>query len=379
MSKISQVRRCYNCGAVLQCDDPSKEGYVKKETLENASQNFLFCDSCFEVERYRNNSNEPLITEDYLRYIEDAKARNALLVYVVNSFSFEASFSSKINSIINGMDIVVVGNKADLLPEHLDEDETREYIAHRFRASGVHVTTEDVILAEATNDEIAKAILSRIYESRNGRDVYCIGQKESGKTTLVTSFLRVYSNMSKGNISTHLYPNTNLTVMEIPLSSKSSLFDGPGIPNENSVLFNIDRQTDRLVSPHKAVEGRKVTLGKGQVLFVGGMAFFEVIDGKKTAFTCYFNDTVVLKKSSSIHAEEKFVQLTNRKRLVPASPRIHSLKDIDTFDIVVTESNQRDLGIQGLGWFSFYANNQTIRIRVPKGVAIYSSRPKVLK
>ena len=111
MAKISQIRRCYSCGAVLQSEDPTKEGYVKKETLENASQNFLFCDHCFELERYKNKSNDPEVSEDYLKFIMDAKRKNALIVYVVNLFSFEASFSLQINSILEGMDILVVGNK----------------------------------------------------------------------------------------------------------------------------------------------------------------------------------------------------------------------------------------------------------------------------
>ena len=145
MAKIAQIRRCYSCGAVLQSDDPTKEGYVKKETLENASQHFLFCDRCFELERYQNKSNDPEVSEDYIRFLSDAKRKNALLVYVVNLFSFEASFSVQINAIIQDMDILVVGNKFDLLPESCTEDETKEYVAHRFRASGIHLTTSSFV------------------------------------------------------------------------------------------------------------------------------------------------------------------------------------------------------------------------------------------
>ena len=378
MAKISQVRRCYSCGAVLQSEDPTKEGYVKKETLENASQNFLFCDSCFELERYQNKSNDPKVSEDYLRFLMDAKRKNALLVYVVNLFSFEASFSLQINAIIQGMDILAVGNKFDLLPPSCSEEETKEYVAHRFRASGIKLTRDDVILGSATTDENAKHILSRIFELRNGRDVYVIGASMSGKTTLVQSFLRVYSNMSKGTISTHLYPKTKLSVMEIPLSSSASLYDAPGISIDNSILYNLDRSTLKQIYLTKVVEPRKVALEEGQVLCLGGIGYIQLIKGKKTVFNCYFHDHVELKKISGQHVDQKFIQLVLRKRLVPSLPRIHSGHDLDVFEITITETNFRDIGIQGFGWLNFKAANQTFRICIPKGVAIYSSRPKVL-
>ena len=378
MSKISQVRRCYNCGAVLQSEDPSKEGFVKKETLENASQNFLFCDSCFELERYQNKSNDPQVSEDYIRFLMDAKRKNALIVYVVNLFSFEASFSLQINAIIQGMDILAVGNKFDLLPESCSEEDTKEYVAHRFRASGIKLTKDDVVLATATTDENAKHILSRIYELRNGRDVYVIGASMSGKTTLVQSFLRVYSNMSKGTISTHLYPKTKLAVMEIPLSSSASLYDAPGISIDNSILYNLDKTTLKQIYLTKAVQSREISLEEGQVLCLGGIGYIQLIKGKKTAFKCYFHDHVELKKITGQHVDQKFIQLVLRKRLTPSLPRIHTGHDLDVFEITITETNYRDIGIQGFGWLNFKAANQTFRICIPKGVAIYSSRPKVL-
>ena len=123
MPTINQIRRCYNCGVILQCDDPNKEGYVKKETLESASQNFLFCDKCFEKERYRKRSNEPLLENDFVTLLNDAKKKQALIVYVVNLFSFEAAFNHQLNDILNGMNILVVANKFDLLPPGTKKDE----------------------------------------------------------------------------------------------------------------------------------------------------------------------------------------------------------------------------------------------------------------
>lgn len=377
MAHISQVRRCYNCGAVLQSDDPTKEGYVKKETLENGSQNFLFCDKCFEKERYHSLSNEPTINPEFLNMLTDAKKKDALIVYVINLFSFEASFSSEINDIIQRMNILVVGNKYDLLPEGCDEELTKEYVAHRFRAVGVTISKDNVILANAFDDETARLIIQQIYELKNGKDVYVIGPSNAGKTTLISSFLRVYKNLSTGNIVTQEYPNTSLRVMQIPLSSKTSMYDTPGININNSIIYELDKQTLNSIYLTEAVNAREISFSAGQAVYFGGLAFIELVKGKKTELTCYFHDKVQLKKVNAKKAENKFVELVSHKSLKPSLNKIKSIKDMDVFEIAITESNLRDIGIQGLGWFTFLAKGQLFRIYVPHGVSVFTSRPKI--
>jgi ribosome biogenesis GTPase A len=381
MAEINQIRRCYNCGAILQSEDPSKEGYVKKETLENASQNFLFCDKCFEIERYRKRSNEPLLEPDFLKLLEDVKKKNALIVYVVNVFSFEASFHHQVLEALDGMNLLVVANKFDLLPVGTSKEETREYVAHRFRAAGLKLKADDVILASAFDDETAKEIMSRIYEMKNGRDVFVVGSAMSGKATLISSFLRIFSNLSKGAIVTEPYPGTQLDCMKIPFNKKTALYNTPGISMDNSVLYNIDKATLREIYLTKPVKARDISLTKGYCFYIGGIAMVELLEGEKTTFTCYFHENCLLHHTHILRKspDQRFVSQVVKKALKPSLPSIRSVKDLDVYDVVVTESNQRDIGILGLGWFTFLANHQTLRIYVPKGVSIYHSRPKVLK
>lgn len=379
MSQISQIRKCYNCGAVLQSDDPTKKGYVNKEVLENSSQNFIFCNECFELERFQPKTNEPLVSEDLLKIVQDAKDKEALLVYVINLFSFEASFSSKINKIINGMNILVVANKFDLMPKGTNEDETREYVAHRFRASGVHVEKDNIVLANAFDDETASNIITQIYELKNGKDVYIIGSKLAGKTTLIDSFLRVYKNFSQGNIVSQEYPGTSQRVLQLPMSTRTMMYSIPSIPHNNSILYNLDAPTTKKVYINEPVSYRDIALREDEVLYLGGMSFVELVKGKRAVLRCYFADTVQLKKHSNKKCEEKFVQAISKKAIKPYYSKIKTVKDLDVFEIKVTEANYRDIGIQGFGWFNFLAKDQTFRIYVPKGVSIYTSRPKIYR
>ena len=79
--------------------------------------------------------------------------------------------------------------------------------------------------------------------------------------------------------------------------------------------------------------------------------------------------------------DERFVKLIASKAVKPVYQGISSVKDLDVYEIDVNDSRTtyRDIGILGLGWINFKASNQIIRIYVPKGVSIYSSRPKINK
>ena len=49
MSIITSVRRCYNCGKVLQDKDPSREGYVEPTTLISLhASDMILCHDCYE-------------------------------------------------------------------------------------------------------------------------------------------------------------------------------------------------------------------------------------------------------------------------------------------------------------------------------------------
>lgn len=379
MEQISKVRKCYSCGATLQKDDPTKEGYVNPEVFDNPNQNFAFCNKCFEIERFRSTSNEPMIDEDFKTVIQEAKDKNCLLVYVVNLFSFETSFSKEVVSLIKGMKIMVVGMKYDLLPENADREKIAEYVAHRFRVAGIKITADDVsIVAKEENDNI-RDVLTKIYELKERKNVYIIGSDEAGKSSLISGFLRNYSNLSNSNISTHPYKGTNLKVMEVPLTNTSSMFETPGISITNSVLFGLDSKTLRLINLTKPIEMREISIRKGNSLFVGGLAVVELVDGPKTPIRCYFHQNVELNKNHFSHTEAKFISLNKAGKLIPSLSKITSTKDMDVFEIKMQDGNgkYRDIGISGLGWISIESMNQTLKIYLPKGVSLYTSRPKI--
>lgn len=379
MDQISKIRKCFHCGTTLQSDNPSLEGYVKSEILENPTQNFIFCEKCFETQRFHSISNEPFIDEDFVKIIQEAKNNKCLLVYVVNLLSFETSFSKEVIDLVNGMKILVVGTKFDLMPEESSKEDLQEYVAHRFRVAGLKITCNDVMITSTNDEETSREILTRIFELKAGKNVYVVGSSDAGKTALISSFLKIYKNLSNGTISTHEYKDTNLKVTEIPMTNKSSMFETPGISITNSILFGLDAKTLRAVYISKPLEPREMSLSKGHSMFIGGLAIIELIEGEKMDVICYFHENVQLRKNHVNDTETKFIKLNNKKELMPSLPKVKSTKDMEVFEIDTknNESCYRDIGFTGLGWVSVKAKNHKLRIYVPKGVSIYTSRPKV--
>ncbi|NMV82095.1 MAG: ribosome biogenesis GTPase YqeH [Erysipelotrichia bacterium] len=375
MAKLNIIRRCYSCGVVLQSKDHDKDGYVEKELLQDLSKGVLFCQKCFHSEKYNLSPREASLDHEFFTLIADAQATDALIVYVINLFSFEAGFIRALNHWLSGLDILVIANKRDIIPQDVSDEALKEYVAHRLRVEKLKVL--DVKLVSASENYNIRDVIDAIKELRRRRDVYIIGQKHSGKTTLMETFLKEYKNVSRTNIITQNYPGTNLKVMQIPIDQSTYFYDTPGLGNDNSILEKVEKQVLKSVVPIKRVEKRLYTLNKDQSLFIGGLARIELVEGEKTAVGCYFSSEVDIRKIIVPEPNNQFLRTLNKNLLHPTSKNLQSLKDFDIYDVVVDEEGSRDIGINGLGWFSFIANKQTFRLYVPKGVSFYTTRSKI--
>jgi len=379
MSQLNVVRRCYNCGAILQSEKPGEEGYIARKILESSPlDTILFCEHCYHENKFNLTPQEALVSPDFLTMLSDAKASDALIVYVVDLFSFECSFSSKVNAIIRSLPLVILANKRDLMPKEAKDADLKEYVAHRFRASGLPAQKEDVVLMSLSSLSDTSEAAKLIEDKRRRHDVYIIGAIGAGKTLFLSSFLHDYTNRSSRSIVTGLYPSTHLRVMTIPLDSSSSIYDTPGTGNENSFQGQGGALAHAL-TPDGALVGRDFILEEGASLWIGGVARMDLLKSpKKVTVRAYCASAVDIKR---IHASKKmdddYKKSLEKGSLEPAWDRVHSLHDLDIFDIPVTESGRRDIGIAGLGWFTFEGENETFRLYVPKGIGVYGSRAKV--
>lgn len=178
-----------------------------------------------------------------------AKRKKALIVYVVDFFSYDFSLFEECKEELQGLDIFLVGNKRDILPKSLNDNVLITRI--RCYASKYGVSIVDTLLTSASKNYNIDDFKAKIEELRKGKDVYVIGSVSAGKSSLINTLLKNYHNPTNLYITTSPYPGTTLDVIRVPLDMRSAIYDTPGYPVSGSMIEIVDRKCIKDIVPQK--------------------------------------------------------------------------------------------------------------------------------
>ncbi len=375
MSELKRIRRCYGCGVILQTVDENLPGYVPEAQL--TKHEVVLCQRCFRLQHYGKDEHpgDPSVSEEFFRILEAAQKEKALIVYVFDLFSFESSFVSAFNEKTKGLTTLIVANKRDLLPREVSDQKLHDYVAKRAQEAGMVVS--DIVITSSIKNYNMDELKEKIQTRREGRNVYFIGVASSGKSSIINNFIKNYSNTTSMLITTSPFPGTTLRVIEIPLDESSFLFDTPGISVDNSLLFKVEKEILKVITPMKEVKPRTFQLNPGQSLIFGGLARFDFVEGKRTGFSVYMSNAVDVNRAKLERADRTMDSQIRTKTVRPISKIVRDVTDLEAFEITINENNRLDVGITGLGWVTFKGNGQVLRVMVPKGVKAYVKPAKI--
>ena len=377
MGRSRRVLRCYHCGAILQCEKPEEKGYIVPESLNRATPiQIIYCDKCFETMKAFNNSElNQDVDQGVLKILNDAYATDAYIIWVVDLFSFNGTLNSEIANKVKKLNLTVIGTKRDLFPSSVKDESLVAYINERFGEYGIKPKTVRLI---GGNKFDAKELISAMNAARKGHDVYMIGNITSGKTSIINKALKGYENKTSRQIKTIKYPGTQLDVLEIPLSRSSFFYELPGISQNTSAAGKLEKDVVKQIVPKKGLKVTQKVMAPGDALMVGSLAAFEVLKGKQTAYKFYAAEAVETRKVSLKKLDDEIKENNVRRSIRPVSERLVSFLDYDMFEYAMENDKKwHDIAIEGLGWLSFVAQGQIIRVRFPKGVAMKESLAKV--
>ena len=380
MGKVKRVLRCYHCGAILQCDNPDEKGYIIPESLNRATPiQIIYCDKCFETMKAFNNSELAQdIDQEVLKILDDAFATDAYIIWVVDLFSFNGMLNPEIANKVKKLKVSVIGTKRDLFAKNAKDEDLINYLNERFNAYGIKPAS--VRLIGTANKVDPKEMIDAVNKARQGHDVYMIGNLTSGKTSIINKALKGFENKTNRQIKTINYPGTNVEVLEIPLSRSSFFYELPGISQDTSVVGKLEKDTAKLITPKKEIKISTRGMTPGDALMVGSLAAFEVIKGKTTNYRIFTAEGVETRKVSVKKLDDYIKENNMRRSVRPVSERLVSFHDYDMFEYAMENDKKwHDIAIEGLGWLSFIAQGQIIRVRLPKGVAIKESLAKIRK
>ena len=205
-----------------------------------------------------------------------------------------------------------------------------------------------------------------------------IGNNASGKTSIINKALKGFENKTNRQIKTVKYPGTQVDVLEIPLSRSSFFYELPGISQDTSVVTKLEKDVVKQILPKKDIKVSSHSMAPGDALMVGSLAAFEVVKGKATSYRFYAAEGVETRKVSSKKLDDAIKENNIRRSVRPVSERLVNFHDYDMFEYAMENDKKwHDIAIEGLGWLSFIALGQIIRVRLPKDVALKESLAKI--
>ena len=377
MAHARRVIRCHSCGAILQSDNKKLPGFISKNIVENGAPKIPYCNTCYEKMLSLNSSSlEQEVDKATLKILKDAVATDALVIWVVDLFSFNGTLNPEVCKKVKKLNVVVFGTKKDLFPKIASEESLKRYIDERFAEMGINPIYIQLLGNEANLD--TAAIMKKIHEYRKGHDVYMIGNNNSGKTTFINKLLKNYENKTKWPIKTEKYPGTETDVLEIPLSNSSFFYELPDLSNSTSVLARVEKEVQKFITPHKEVVMTRRITGEGNAIMVGNLACLYIIKGHTTSIRVFAAEKVESKIVGIEKVDRVFEENRKKHTIRPVSERFVSFQDFDMFEYDLENDGLRhDIAIEGLCWFSMRGQGQTIRISIPKGAALKESLAKV--
>ncbi|WP_179395672.1 ribosome biogenesis GTPase YqeH [Lacticaseibacillus absianus] len=354
---------CIGCGAKLQTEDPKKAGFLPASTLAKADpEGELYCQRCFRLRHYNEVADVDLTDDDFLRLLNALGESNALIVNVVDIFDFNGSVIPGLHRFVGDNPVILVGNKADVLPKSINQRRVTTWLTQAAHAQGLRPVR--TLLTSAKKGVALDELMAAIEDYRQGRDVFVVGVTNTGKSTLINRIIKQLTGV-QDLITTSRFPGTTLDRIQIPLDDGHFLIDTPGIIHRNQMAHYIDPKDLNLVAPTKPIRPTVFQLNPEQTVFLAGLARFDYLRGPKRGFTFYCDNQLLLHRTKLGNADA-FYAKHKGGLLAPPRPEAE-FPPLVRFEF--TPKEKSDLVFAGLGWVVVPAGS-TVAGWAPQGVDV---------
>ncbi len=341
---------CKGCGALLQSEDKNKTGYTPKINNE-------YCQRCFRIIHYDDltiSMRKGIDADTVIHQIEDM---DALILWVVDLFDFEASIIPGLNRKITEKDIIMVATKRDLFPNSIQNDKLAQFVFDRLEEYGILIN--ELVITSKDDKQGLKDIEQAIayYQKNNEKEIVVIGRANAGKSTLLNSL------MKENILTASKYPGTTLDLNRIEYNGYTFI-DTPGIEIENSILMCTKESDLKLILPQRRIKPKVFQLKGDQSFALGGLCRIDLFDCDNASIVFYLSDEIKIHRSKVDNAEDNWTK--HYGELYIPIP----IYDEKNKRIIKKECDEMDIVVNGLGFMSVHGNIKKIEVSVPKGVDI---------
>lgn len=216
---------CKGCGALIQNKDDKLPGYVSDDLLISKRVDEIVCQRCFRIRHYSESFPYTVSNSDYLQVIDKIKSEDALIVKIVDIFDFSGSFVPAIKELTGNEDVILVGNKMDLMPKNVKPSRILNWLQVMLNAQGF--TVLDSVLLSAKYGDNFDELMEKIYQYKGNRNVYIVGSSNVGKSRIINQILRRYMGAASDIVTESLSPQTTIGLIGFQLTDETYIYDTP--------------------------------------------------------------------------------------------------------------------------------------------------------
>ncbi|WP_102263662.1 ribosome biogenesis GTPase YqeH [Mesobacillus jeotgali] len=364
---MSEQFNCTGCGVKIQTENPEELGYAPASSLE---KEVVVCQRCFRLKNYNEIQDVSLTDDDFLKILNELSSREALIVKIVDIFDFNGSWLPGIQRFAGKNPVLLIGNKADLVPKSVKQRKLIDWMKKESRDLGLNPI--DVSLVSAAKGYNIREAAVAIDEYRNGKDVYIVGCTNVGKSTFINRIIKEVT--GEGDvITTSHFPGTTLDMIEIPLEDGKAIVDTPGIINHHQMAHYVDKRDLKFITPKKEIKPKVYQLNEEQTLFFGGLARFDYLSGGRRSFSCYVPNEINIHRTKLEKADELYKNHAGELLTPPRREQMDEFPELVRHEFTIKEA-KTDVVFSGLGWVTVNDAGAKIAAHVPKGVHVMLRR-----
>lgn len=352
---------CIGCGIEIQSEDSKKEGYAPPASLEKED---VICQRCFKLRNYNELQPVSLSGDDFLRILNGIGEKEGIVVKVVDLFDFNGSWIHGLHRFVGNKPIVLVANKADILPQSVKRNRLIHWM--KAEASKLGLKPIDVLLVSAEKGHGMDEALEAIDRYRNGKDVYVVGCTNVGKSTFINRIIQRATGIGQVITTSH-FPGTTLGLVEIPLDDGNAIYDTPGIINEHQIAHYLDVTELKVITPKKELKPKVYQLNAEQTLFLGGLARVDFIAGKRSSFSVHIANGLSIHRTKLQNADALYEKHLGELLSPPNKQSVENFPSLVRHEFSIKQP-KTDIVISGLGWITVQHPNVVVAVHVPKGV-----------
>lgn len=355
--------KCIGCGITIQTEDPKMEGYTPPASLEKED---VICKRCFRLRNYNELQPVSLSGDDFLAILNGIGQKDGLVVKIVDIFDFNGSWINGLHRFVGDKDILLIGNKADILPKSINPNRLINWM--KAEAAKLGLKPVDVLLVSAHKGKGMEEALTAIDKHRRGKDVYVVGCTNVGKSTFINRIIKGATGIGEVITTSH-FPGTTLDLVEIPFEDGKAIYDTPGIINHHQIAHHLDANDLKAITPKKELKPSVYQLNAEQTLYIGGLGRFDFISGARSSFTIHVSNELSIHRTKLSNADNLYKEHLGGMLSPPSGESLESLPPFVRHEFSIKKA-KTDIVISGLGWITIQHPNVVVAVHAPRGVDV---------